>query len=89
MIAIDKKLHMAAGALVGAAVVFGLTKYGFATREQRVLVAALAAFAVGVAKEIYDKFTPGHTVDSLDAAATGGGGVLGAVAATFLIPLLT
>jgi len=87
-IALDKKKHLIAGLLVGVAAVFVMTKYGFATKEQRIFVASMAAFLVGVGKEIKDKFTPGSTVDVMDAVYTGGGGVVGSVAATFLSPFL-
>ena len=60
MIAKDKQLHLAAGMV--CAVVVTLMGFG---------VHALTATALlGLAKEIYDKFTPGRVVDPWDAIAT-------------------
>lgn len=94
MIAQDKKLHLIAGFLVGAAATFLLANnpevavwLGGAGRGGKLFLAVVAACLVGVGKEIYDHFMPGHTVDALDAVYTGGGGVVGAVAATIVMQL--
>lgn len=59
-IAKDKQLHLAAGMVCAALV----TLAGFG------LYALAATTALGIAKEVYDKFTPGRVVDFWDAVAT-------------------
>ena len=56
----DKQLHLAAGMV--CAVVVTLLGFG--------IYALLATTILGVAKEVYDKFTPGRVVDFWDAVAT-------------------
>lgn len=56
----DKQLHLAAGMV--CAVVVTLMGFG--------LYALTATTLLGVAKEVYDGYTPGRVVDPWDAVAT-------------------
>ena len=86
-IAIDKKLHLVAGFLIAAAVV-ALSFLAAMPTVQRLLLGVGVATVVGVGKEVYDGKHPAtHTRDGRDALATIIGGVVGAIAAVFLIPL--
>ena len=71
----DKQLHFAAGTVAGIAVAI-LTRTWWAP--------LVAAHLLGDAKEAWDQFHPGHTVDFWDAMATAAGGVLPALAVLLL-----
>jgi hypothetical protein len=77
----DKKLHLIAGAIVAAIV--------YIASSGSIMLSILAAFVIGLLKEIYDAFHPKkHTVDFWDFAVTGLGGVLFVVALKAVIILL-
>jgi hypothetical protein len=56
----DKQLHLWAG--LACAILVTLFDLG--------LYALLATTLLGIAKEVYDKYTPGRVVDKWDAVAT-------------------
>jgi hypothetical protein len=56
----DKQLHLWAG--LACAILVTLLGFG--------LWAFLATSILGIAKEVYDKYTPGRVVDKWDAVAT-------------------
>lgn len=56
----DKQLHLWAG--LACAILVTLAGFG--------VYALLATTLLGIAKEVYDKYTPGRVVDKWDAVAT-------------------
>lgn len=79
----DKKLHLAAGAVVAWGA-YMLAQPGLVLEPllavlhvERGALAALAAGAAGLAKEVFDALNPKqHTVDPMDAVATFAPGLL-------------
>jgi VanZ family protein len=89
-IAPDKKLHIAAGALVGIVAV-AVLRFRFPNLPAYSLVClgTLCAAIVGTAKEVYDHFHPAtHTADIYDMLATTLGGVAGSIATNIVIAYL-
>ncbi len=83
----DKRLHLAAGAAVGA-VAFLVC----ASRSQDVFLAfwcaIVASAVVGTAKELWDWRHPPHVSDPMDFAATVAGGGLGGALTSLVLALL-
>jgi uncharacterized membrane protein YfcA len=76
MIAKDKQLHLAAGAIVG----FCAAIYAPHIHVNGLFLAVVVATLVGLAKELYDKAHPDkHTFDLMDAAYTAAGGFAGGI----------
>ena len=69
----DKVYHLVAGLVIG-----------FLGGLLHPLVGLGLAVAAGVGKEVYDK-QAGGTVEVMDAVATFGGGLVGALAAYFIV----
>lgn len=74
----DKRLHLAAGALVAAPVSMLTDSWG---------AGAAAGCAVGVAKEISDMRSPGHTPSYRDAVVTCVGAAVGAQLGVMVAPV--
>lgn len=89
----DKQKHFVAGILFGVAGVLVASDY---SPIGKIMFGCLAASAVGVGKEVYDKQSNQHIykakkhgVEWQDAAATSLGGVVGALSAAVLISTLS
>jgi len=69
----DKRLHLAAGAVVGLVGTLVAINYGMPIAPMWGFGLALAS---GIGKELFDRFVPSQTVDVMDAVYTAGGGAL-------------
>ena len=79
----DKQLHFAAGNIAGAlGYTLSYNAYGDKTRAQ--ITGICTAFAVGVAKEVFDSTTNGY-VEQADVLAT----TLGGITINLTLPLFT
>jgi VanZ family protein len=76
-IPLDKLLHLLVGIIVGGLGFYMSQRYGLPNGDC-FLIGIAAAVAIGIAKEIYDKYHPDtHTYDLMDAAYTAAGGAAG------------